>query len=177
MTWIERLAGWTSRFSAVLGAIAIVLCAITACLVVILRYVFNVGYAWMQEAYVWQHAIAFLLCAAYALHVDFHVRVDVLYGRWSDRTRAKIDIAGTLIFLWPWLAVLVAMSGWDFVAAAWRSREASVQPNGLPGLYLLKGAILVFAALLFIESLARVVACARVLAQSGEITKPGSNQK
>ena len=60
--------------------------------VVIIRYVFETGFIWLQELYVWTHAAAFMLGAGFTLMVNRHVRVDILYATRSERTRAWLDL-------------------------------------------------------------------------------------
>lgn len=128
-------------------------CVLTCFAVVVLRYAFDTGYPWMQELYVWQHAVVFMAGAGYTFLHRGHVNVDVLYGRLDARRRAWVDILGTLFFLFPWLAVVAATSA-PFVLDAWSIREASNTANGMPGVYLLKTLIWVFCALLFVQGLA-----------------------
>ena len=47
--------------------------------VVVFRYVFSLGWVWMQESYVWLHGIVFMLGAGYTLLHNGHVRVDIFY--------------------------------------------------------------------------------------------------
>ena len=61
--------------------------------VVVLRYVFSIGWIWLQELVTWMHAMVFLLVAPYALSEDSHVRVDVFYRQWSERTQNQIGRA------------------------------------------------------------------------------------
>ena len=56
--------------------------------VVVLRYVFGVGWIWLQETVTWMHATVFLLAAAYTLSHDEHVRVDIFYRGMSPRRQA-----------------------------------------------------------------------------------------
>ena len=49
------------------------------CLIVILRYLFNIGFIWMQELVRFFYAAVFLICAAYTLAEDAHVRVDIYF--------------------------------------------------------------------------------------------------
>ncbi len=51
----------------------------TVALVVFLRYTFSIGFIWMQELYIWFHASAFLLGAAYTLLDEEHVRIDIFW--------------------------------------------------------------------------------------------------
>ena len=59
--------------------------------VVIARYVFGVGILSLQELIIYSHGITFLICAAYAMREDQHVRVDILYRRFSERRKKLIN--------------------------------------------------------------------------------------
>jgi TRAP-type mannitol/chloroaromatic compound transport system permease small subunit len=153
--WIGRAAAWLT-----LG------CVLTCFAVVVLRYALNLGFPWMQELYVWQHAAVFMAGAGYTFLHRGHVNVDILYGQMPPRRRAWLDILGTVIFLFPWLAV-VAATATPFVAASWSIREASNTANGMPGLFLLKSLLLVFCALVFVQGLALMARCGLFLAGHG----------
>lgn len=75
--------------------------------------------------------VVFLLGAAYTLKHDDHVRVDVLYGRLSRRGKAWIDLAGTVLFLFPFCGLLLYMSI-PMVENSWAVLEQSPDPGGLP---------------------------------------------
>jgi TRAP-type mannitol/chloroaromatic compound transport system permease small subunit len=142
--WIGRTVAWLT-----------VGCVLTCFTVVVLRYAFDTGFPWMQELFVWQHAAVFMAGAGYTMLHRGHVNVDVFYGRLGDRARAWLDIVGTLLFLFPWLAVVAVASG-PFVMSSWAVREASNTADGMPALYLLKSLLWVFCALLFLQGLALV---------------------
>ena len=142
--WIGRTVAWLT-----LG------CVLTCFAVVVLRYAFNFGVPWLQELYVWQHAAVFMAGAGYTFLRGGHVSVDVLYGKAGPRRRAWIDIAGTLLFLFPWLAVVATASA-PFVLSSWSIREASSTAGGMPALYLLKSLLWIFCALLFVQGLALI---------------------
>jgi TRAP-type mannitol/chloroaromatic compound transport system permease small subunit len=134
-------------------------CVLVCFVVVVLRYAFDVGFIWLQELYVWLHAIVFTGCAAYALKHDKHVRVDIFYARMSERGKAWVNLAGATLMILPWMAVTVWLC-WPWVLSSWTMREASGMPDGMPAVYLLKAMLLVMAALL---SLQAVVLAARSL--------------
>ena len=75
--WVGRAVAWLT-----LG------CVLTCFAVVVLRYGFDMGFPWMQELYVWQHAAVFMAGAGYTFLHRGHVNVDVLYGRlgWITKT-------------------------------------------------------------------------------------------
>src|ERR1041384_6227893 len=89
-TAIGRAASWC--------ALAIVLIGFA---VVLMRYVLGLGSIWLQESILYFHAALFLLAAAWTLKEGGHVRVDVFYADASPRTKAWIDLLGTLLLLLP----------------------------------------------------------------------------
>jgi TRAP-type mannitol/chloroaromatic compound transport system permease small subunit len=56
------------------------------------RGVFNVSHIWVVEVAQMTMAAYYLLGGGYSLQLDTHVRMDLLYGRWSTRTRAIVDM-------------------------------------------------------------------------------------
>ena len=126
--------------------------------IVLLRYVFDVGWIWMQEGVLWMHAAVFMLAAAYTLNHEEHVRVDIFYRRMSPRQRAWVEIAGNLLFLLPMMAFLIITS-WEYVAVSWSIGEGSREAGGLPYPFvpLLKSLIPLTAALVIIQGLASLV--------------------
>ncbi|MGH7576833.1 MAG: TRAP transporter small permease subunit [Longimicrobiales bacterium] len=100
-------------------------------------------------------SVVFLVAAAYTLERDAHVRVDVLYGRLSSRARAWIDTVGTALLLIPFSMFVLWMS-WPSVRNAWRIREQSPDPGGLPR-YPIKAVILVGFALLLVQGVAELI--------------------
>ena len=100
-------------------------------IVVIMRYVFDAGLIWVQESVVWMHAVVFMLGAAYTLHAEEHVRVDIFYRTMSARRRAWVDLAGVVIFLMP-LCAFLAWASFDFVTQSWSIGESSRESGGLP---------------------------------------------
>jgi len=108
--------------------------------------------------------VVFMLGAAYTLRHDEHVRVDVLYRRMSDRSRAIVDLAGTVLFLLPLCGYLLYETV-PYVESSWRVAERSREAGGLPALYLLKAVIPLMAVLLAIQGLATVLRCVDRLKQ------------
>ena len=122
------------RISTVIGTTAAwmtLLMVIITFVVVVLRKTFIVGFIWLQESVVWMHAVVFMLGAAYTLHAEEHVRVDVFYRDLSPRRRAWIDLVGVVIFLLPVCGFLAWMS-FDFVMQSWSIGESSREAGGLP---------------------------------------------
>lgn len=100
-------------------------------------------------------SLIFLLGAAYGLNRDVHVRVDVLYSRLSVRGRAWIDLAGSVLFLLPFCAMMLWVS-WPTVRNSWAVLEASPDPGGLPR-YPIKTLILISFFLLFLQGVSQSI--------------------
>lgn len=140
--------------------------ALSVMAIVVMRYVFGVGFVWLQEAVVYQHATLFLLAGGYALVHDAHVRVDLWYGDASPRARAAINLAGTFVFLLP-LTGAIMWYGWPYVARSWAVLERSNETSGIPAVFLLKTLMLAFAALLALQGLSLAARALLRLAEPG----------
>lgn len=124
--------------------------------VVLLRYVFGVGFIALQESMNYLHGFMYLFGAAYTLMVNGHVRVDIFYREAGPRPKAWVDLAGTLLLLLP-MCVLVIVSSWGPMLQSWQNLESSSEASGIPAVFLLRTAIPVFAVLMIVQG-ASVVA-------------------
>ena len=123
--------------------------------VVLLRYVFGLGFIPMQESILFMHSMLFLLAAGYTLLHDGHVRVDIFYGSATPRTKALLNFIGVLIFLWP-LCTIMIWKSWIFVSAAVRVFEGSPEGTFMP-FWALKTLLLAFPILLALQGFSLAV--------------------
>lgn len=72
----------------------------------------------------------FLLAAAYTLMRNEHVRIDVVSGKFSERTQVKIDIFGFVFFLIP-MVLMVIFESWPVFVESLRTGEMSMNAGGL----------------------------------------------
>lgn len=128
------------------------LMVLIALAVVILRYVYAIGWVWMQESFVWLHGVVFMVGAGYTLLHNGHVRVDIFYRPAGYRYKAVIDLMGSLALLMP-MVITVFWVSFDYVQDSWLRLEQSREAGGLPGLFLLKSVILLFCMLLGLQGL------------------------
>ena len=116
---------------------------------VLMRYAFHNSSIGMQEVEWHLFAVIILFGTGYALRHNAHVRVDFLYDNFSYKTKAMINILGTLLFLIP-LALLITYGSYDFVMDAYTTGEISEDPGGLTHRWIIKGMIpLAFTFLIF----------------------------
>ena len=144
-TAIGRLSAWLALYIVLMQFV-----------IVVLRYIFAYGSIQMQESIWYMHGMLFMLCAGYVLAKDAHVRLDVFYRDADKRTKARINLAGSILLLLPF-SVATFVYAWPQVLNSWSVREGSLETLGLPYLYLLKSVILVFSALLAIEGVAAAI--------------------
>ena len=123
---------------------------------VFMRYVFHNGSIAMQEMEWHLFGIIVLLGITYALKEDSHVRVDVLYSRFSPETKAIVNIIGSVVFIMP-IALLILFGSLGFVQEAYQTKEISMDPGGLTHRWILKAFIPVSFGLLLFGSLGFIV--------------------
>lgn len=94
------------------------------------RYLFSISSnAWLELQW-YLFAVVFLLCAGYTFLHNEHIRIDVVVSHFSARTRACIDIFGTVFFLLP-VTLYIMWLSWPIFMNAWTSQEMSSNAGGL----------------------------------------------
>lgn len=142
--WIGRCISWL---------VAVMVAVVSA--VVLLRAVLDIGSVAAQELVTYLHAALFMLCLAYTLKEDGHVRVDVFYRRMSTTNRAWVNALGSVLCLLPFSFFLIFIS-WDFVTRSWEIGEISGDAGGLAVVYALKSLIPLAAVLLALQGLGEI---------------------
>jgi TRAP-type mannitol/chloroaromatic compound transport system permease small subunit len=172
---LQKLERQFDRFSDFLGWISAALLFVMLVNVffdAIMRYFFRSGWIALQELEWHFFSVVFLFGIGYALKEDGHVRVDILYDRFSPKWKAVVNILGTFIFLIP-LAVLIINGSTFFVHEAYISNEISGDPGGLTHRYLIKAIIPVSFIFLLVSAAGFVVRNIRVFL--GEERPPEHN--
>jgi len=123
---------------------------------VVMRYALGIGSIRIQESVIYAHAALFMLAAAWVLKTDGHVRVDIFYAEAKPRTKAAIDLLGTVIFLAPFAVALLLLS-LPYAARSWALFERSPEASGLPFVFLLKTLIPLFAFLVGLQGIAQAI--------------------
>jgi TRAP-type mannitol/chloroaromatic compound transport system permease small subunit len=150
--WIDRASDWAGRIVAWLTLGTVLICFAT----VYLRYALNIGLIWLQELYIWTHVAVIMFGAGYVLMRGGFVRVDILYTHMRRKARALVDLAGTVVFMGPFL-VMMATSGWPFFYASYQMREASQQETGLAGWWILKATLMIFVVSVGVQGLSLAI--------------------
>lgn len=119
---------------------------------VIMRYAFHNSSVGMQEMEWHLFSLLILFGIGYTLLEEGHVRVDFLYQTYSPKTKALLNIFGTIFFLLP-LTLLIIFGSIEFVRDAWEIGEISQDPGGLPYRWLIKAMIPLSFILLLINGI------------------------
>src|SRR4029078_6283086 len=103
-TWVGKAAAW----------LMIVLMSVV-CIEVFKRYIVNMPTAWIFDAENMLYGALFMLCGAYTLAENAHVRGDFLYSSMRRRTQATLDLILYIVFFIPGIAALI-YAGYDYAA-------------------------------------------------------------
>lgn len=123
---------------------------------VIMRYAFSKSSVFTQELEWHLFGVVYMLGAGYTMLHDEHVRVDIVYSRWSPRKKAWSDFILYLVFFFP-SAFMVMSTTWPFVRDSYRVMEGSPDPGGIPFRFLLKSVIIVGFGLLTLQAFSQTV--------------------
>jgi TRAP-type mannitol/chloroaromatic compound transport system permease small subunit len=96
----------------------------------VFRYAFDWSSNGLLEIQWYLFSAIFLLCAGYVLKKNEHIRIDVIFGRFSARTQNWIDVFGFIVFFMP-MVMLTLWLSWPVFMNAWNSGEMSANPGGL----------------------------------------------
>ena len=141
---VGRITAWSSL------ALALVMGAN-----VIMRYGFNTGSIWAQELEWHLMSPICLFGMSYALRHGEHVRVDVLYASFSQRTKHLVEVITALIAMT--ISVIVIHLSIGYVLQSWNIGEGTANPGGISARYILKSLIPIGFTLFFIQSLAEAI--------------------
>ncbi len=156
---MNRILDGISRVNTALGHLAawlILIMVLCQFCVVVLRYVFGVGSLILQESVVYMFGASFMLGAALVLIEDGHVRVDIFYQGATKRWQNTIDFWGSLLLLLP-VSAVIFWTSLPYVALSWTVLEGSQETSGIPGVFLFKTIIPIFAAQMFLQGFVMAV--------------------
>ena len=120
------------------------------------RYVLRDPTVWALEVTTMSYAALFMLGSPLALLKGAHVRTDMLWNGFTDRTKGKIDSLAFLLFFLPTMTVLFFISVDDFIEAV-RINERSSSGAWMPILWPLRGIIPLTALLLFVQGISELM--------------------
>lgn len=121
------------------------------------RYVLNNPHAWMLDVQIMLYGLLFMTAGAYTLAKNGHVRGDVLYGFFSDRTQATLDLILYVLFFLPGVFAMT-WAGWRFFTEALAIREQTFNAVPLP-VYPYKFVIPFSGGILLLQGVVEIARC------------------
>jgi TRAP-type mannitol/chloroaromatic compound transport system permease small subunit len=156
----SRLLDWITEWSGELVAWWTVLSIFVYYYEVIVRFVFNSPTNWVHESMFLMFGMQYLIAGAYAYKIDAHVRVDVFYIKFSDRTKALLDLL-TSVFFFMFVGTML-VTGYIYMKTAIQLQEVSFSEWGIQ-YWPIKIAIPVGAALLLLQGFSKVIKDLRIV--------------
>jgi TRAP-type mannitol/chloroaromatic compound transport system permease small subunit len=115
---------------AIVAKWAVFASCLISCANAVVRYLANYSSNAFLEIQWYLFAACVMLGASQVMRVNEHVRVDVIYGRYSGRTQALIDLAGLVLFVVPSMIVMIHFA-WPLFAKMYATGEMSSNAGGL----------------------------------------------
>lgn len=157
---MQKLLLGIDAFSTLIGKTAAwcaVALTILICWEVFSRYALNHPHAWVFDAQIMLYGSMFMLAGAYTLSKNGHVRGDVLYGFFSTRVQAAVDLTLYVVFFLPGV-IAMTWAGWTYAQESLAIREQTFSAEPLP-LYPFKFVIPVAGAVLLLQGIAEIIRC------------------
>ena len=158
---------WLSEWSGRIFVWLIIPLTVVVVYEVVSRRFFNAPNIWATEVTNYIYGPHFMLVAAFTLLYQSHVSIDIIYGRFSPRTRGILDILTYLIFFFPF-CIIVFTQGIVFAQTSWLIGETS-DSAALRVVPLVKTVIPVTFGLLLLQGLANFIRSIRLAVKGKEI--------
>jgi TRAP-type mannitol/chloroaromatic compound transport system permease small subunit len=162
LLWVDNVSTWCGK------AFAWLIIALTGviCVEVFKRYVLNNPTAWIYDIDNMLYGSLFMMCGAYTLAQDAHVRGDFLYGNMKPRMQASLDLVLYIVFFLPGICALI-YAGWDYFHQSYMIREHSGVSAEGPPIYQFKAIIPLAGIMVLLQGIAEIVRSA-VCLKTGE---------
>ena len=149
----DQISTWAGKaFAWLIIALMVVVCA-----EVFKRYALNAPTAWIYDANNMMYGTLFMMCGAYTLCQDGHVRGDFLYGSMKPRTQAALDLVLYIVFFLPGIGALT-LAGWTYFGESLAMREQTFNATPLP-VYPFKFVIPIAGAVVMLQGISEIVRC------------------
>jgi len=128
---------------------------LVVCAEVVMRYVFNNPTSQLPVIQTWTGTALYSLAFGYVLLHKAHVRVDVIYARFSDRVKAIMDVVLWFVFFLPAIGFL-GYAGYNWMAHAWRAGERSQITYWYPPMAPIRTIVFIGLVLFLLQGVATV---------------------
>jgi TRAP-type mannitol/chloroaromatic compound transport system permease small subunit len=146
-TWVGHAFSWL-----IVGLTALISWEVLS------RYALDHPHAWAFDAMIQMYGTLFMMAGAYTLAKNGHVRGDVVYGFFTPRAQASLDLTLYIVFFIPGVVALV-WAGYTYAAESWAIRESSNITSEGPAYYPFKTVIPVAGAFVLVQGIVEIIRC------------------
>jgi len=122
------------------------------------RYVLDHPRAWAFDAMIMMYGTLFMMAGAYTLAKNSHVRGDVIYGYFTPRAQAILDLTLYIVFFLPGIVALT-YAGYFYAAESWAINEHSNITAEGPPVYPFKTVIPLAGAFVLVQGIVEIIRC------------------
>jgi TRAP-type mannitol/chloroaromatic compound transport system permease small subunit len=120
------------------------------------RYLFDAPTLWAYDLSYMMYGALFMLGAHYTLLRGAHIRTDMLWDKFTPRTKGRIDAIAYIFFFFPAM-ILLFYASVDEAWGSWRMGELSEQTAWRPILWPFKAVVPLSALLLLIQGVSELL--------------------
>ena len=151
MHYIDKITKYLGYFTALVLVVLVLLVVYDATV----RYMFSSGSVALQELEWHLFDVIILFGISYTLKHSSHVRVDVFYASYSQKTKNIINIISSVFFILPFSLLIIYISI-DFVLLSYEQNEVSSNPGGLEYRFLVKSLLPISFLFLILQTLSHI---------------------
>jgi TRAP-type mannitol/chloroaromatic compound transport system permease small subunit len=122
------------------------------------RYALDNPRAWAFDAMIMMYGTLFMMAGAYTLAKNGHVRGDVIYGYFTPRAQAILDLTLYIVFFLPGIIALT-YAGYSYAADSWRINEHSNITYEGPPVYPFKTVIPLAGGFVLAQGIVEIIRC------------------
>jgi TRAP-type mannitol/chloroaromatic compound transport system permease small subunit len=154
LLFVDKVSTWVGQ------AFSWLIVALTALISweVFSRYALDHPHAWEFDVTIQMYGTLFMMAGAYTLAKNGHVRGDVVYGFFTPRAQASLDLTLYIVFFIPGVVALV-WAGYTYAAESWAIKEGSNITSGGPPYYPFKTIIPVAGAFVLVQGVVEIIRC------------------
>ena len=154
LLFVDKISAWVGHaFS-----FCIVLLTLHVAWEVFRRYALDSPRAWAFDVMIMLYGTLFMMAGAYTLSRNGHVRGDILYGYFTPRAQAAVDLILYILFFLPGVIALT-YAGYFYAAESWAIKESSNITAEGPPYYPFKTVIPVAGAFVLMQGIVEIIRC------------------
>jgi TRAP-type mannitol/chloroaromatic compound transport system permease small subunit len=161
---VDRISKWSGEWIAWL----VLINSFAVAYDVVNRYVFGKATDWGYDVGWMLYSVSFMIGAAYTLQQKGHVRVDLIWQRFSPRAQAALDFVYWIVFILP-ICILMTIYGVEYAVKSWQIWERSAYSAWRPYIYPFKTIIPISFTLLGLQVIAECIQDLKKMLKKEEI--------